>query len=712
MAKFYITTAIDYVNARPHIGHAYEKICADVLARWHRLSGDDVHFLTGTDDNAQKNEQAAREAGIPTKEFVDRNAKFFLELCRILNISNDDFIRTTEGRHVKVSKAVFKRLFDRGDIYKGVYEGLYCVGCEEFKTERDLVDGKCPEHKKEPELLREKAYFFRMSKYTGKILELLQKPGFVVPESKRNEMVSRVKEEGLKDLCVSRTGLTWGIDTPIDSEFKIYVWIDALVNYISALGYPDGGLYKKFWPADMHVIGKGINWFHSVIWPSILLSAGIGLPKSIVVHGYMTVNGQKISKSLGNVIDPIEIAKKYPVDAVRYQLIKEIPFGEDGDFSELALVRRINGELLADLGNLVSRVLTLSDKFKGKIKGKHELEGKAQKCYENAGVRMSRFELHLALDDIWEFVRECNRYINEQEPWNLKGDVLGHVLYNLLEGLRVISILLEPFMPQTCEEIRKQLGVKAGTFKDLKFGEFKGRPKKGKHLFERMKEPAVKEEKARSLKVRIEKPVRDLGINVKAAVVSGVKVKKKHSGLERLKKDVLDRLEGNVSGNKNIKGFKELYQKCKAKAEQPLEKLLEISKKARKLPTINTVVDSYNIVALNRLISMGAHDVDKISGDVVFRITEGTEPWTPLGTSSRQKVSKGEYVCMDSEKVMCRLDVKQGDETKIDSNTRDVFVYVQGNRNVSNEELDRALKEACENIVRFCGGKWKEVKVV
>ncbi len=708
MARFYITTAIDYVNAKPHIGHAYEKICADVLARWHRLMGDEVHFLTGTDENAQKNEKAAREAGVPVRDFVDVNARKFMDLCKRLGISNDDFIRTTEERHLKVSRAVFKKLFDRGEIYKGVYEGLYCGGCEEFKTEKDLVDGKCPEHRKEPEVLREDAYFFRMSKYAPRVLELLQKPGFVLPESRRNEMVNRVREEGLKDLCVSRTGLSWGIDTPVDSKFKIYVWIDALVNYISAVGYPDGSLYKRFWPADMHLIGKGINWFHTVIWPSILMAAGVPLPKNVFVHGYVNVEGAKISKT-GISVDPVDLIQKYGPDALRYYLLKAIPFGEDGDFSEEALRKRLNGELAADLGNLLNRVLTLVERFKGKIEGKPELDSKLD--FGAIGEHMKKLEMHLALEGIWDFVRAANKYMNEQEPWNLKGKELSHVLYNLLEALRVMAILLTPFIPGSCEGINRQLGVKAGTFRDLKFGPWKGRPKKGRILFERVEEP-VAEEGVRDVKVVIEKGVRNLGINIKAAVVSGVKVKRKHSGLERLKKEVMDKLEGNVSGNRHIKGFKELYQKCGANVEQPLEKLLDVSKKAGKLPTINTVVDSYNLVAVSRLVSMGAHDLDRISGDVVFKISDGTESWTPLGTNSKQKVPKGEYVCMDREKVMCRLDVKQGEETKIGNNTKNVFVYVQGNRNVSNEELDRALKEACDNIVRFCGGTRKEVKVV
>lgn len=481
MAKFYITTAIDYVNAPAHVGHAYEKICADVLARWHRLKEEDVFFLTGTDENAQKNEQAAKEAGIETKKFVDLNTKKFMELCKKLNLSNDDFIRTTEERHIKVAQLIFKKLYGKGEIYKGSYEGLYCVGCESFLTERDLIDGKCPEHNKAPELLKEEAYFFKLSKYKDKILKLL-KTKFVFPESRRKEILTRIEEEGLKDLCVSRTGLNWGIDTPINKKHKIYVWIDALSNYISALNYPNGENYKKYWPADVHLIGKGINWFHSVIWPAILLATGIKLPKLILVHGYLTVDGKKISKSLGNAIDPVQFIQKYGADAVRYFLVRNIPFGEDGDFSEEALKSRINGELVNELGNLVSRSLTLASKFKGKIEGKAEIKLDLKKINK----LMDSFQLNNALEEIFGLVKNVNRYINENEPWKLKGKELGNVLYNLLESLRIISILISSFIPETSEKINKQLDTSSGLLKDCVFRKFEGKVKKGEHLFNRV----------------------------------------------------------------------------------------------------------------------------------------------------------------------------------------------------------------------------------
>jgi methionyl-tRNA synthetase len=482
--RFYITTAIDYVNAKPHLGHAYEKILADVIARWNRITGKDVYFLTGTDENAQKNEQAARKAGKPVKEFVEKNAGYFRELCEVLGLSNSDFIRTTEDRHVRVSQEIFRNVLDKGDIYKGVYEGLYCVGCEEFKTEKDLVNGKCPEHDEKPQVIKEENYFFRMSKYTKQVENLLSRPGFVRPDYRRIEMLNRVRSEGLKDISVSRQGLKWGIGVPGDSGSKIYVWFDALINYVSALGYPDGKDFRKFWPADMHMIGKGISWFHSVIWPSILMSAGIELPKSVVVHGYITINGQKISKSLGNVIDPVELVRKYPRDAIRYQLIRETPFGEDGDFNEESLKARLNGELVADLGNLVSRVVKLSERHKGKFAGKDHLSR-----YLNMGKigkHMGGMELHHALEEIWSFIRACNRYINEKEPWKLDGDALGTILYNLLEALRVLGIVLEPFLPDTAERMREVLKSDKGTVKDLRFRQEATRPGKSVHLFQRI----------------------------------------------------------------------------------------------------------------------------------------------------------------------------------------------------------------------------------
>ncbi|MEK6800806.1 MAG: methionine--tRNA ligase, partial [Nanoarchaeota archaeon] len=350
--KFYITTAIDYVNAAPHIGHAFEKVIADVLARWHRLLNKDVFFLTGTDENAQKNAQAAKEKKVKTEDFVDKNSKLFKELCKSLNISYDRFIRTTEKEHVIKSQELFKIAYDHGDIYKGKYEGYYCDGCEAFKTEKELTNGLCSEHNKKPRWTSEETYFFRMSKYKEQIIEFIQT--YIVPEKRKNEILSRLREEELKDLSVTRSNIEWGIECPIDDKQKIYVWFDALINYISGS--------SGYWPADVHVIGKDINWFHSVIWPAMLFSTKQPLPKKLLVHGFLNLGGMKISKSLGNTIDPLELISKYGVDSLRYSLSRCSVF-EDSDFSEEILKERHNNELGNKLGNLVSRVSALAEKY-------------------------------------------------------------------------------------------------------------------------------------------------------------------------------------------------------------------------------------------------------------------------------------------------------------------------------------------------------------
>ena len=469
--NFYISTAIDYVNAPPHLGHLYEKVCADVIARYHRLKGEDVFFLTGTDENAQKNEKAAKELKIPVRELVDRNAQIFRLLCKVFNISNDDFIRTTEPRHVKVSQLIFQKLFDKGDIYKGYYEGYYCSGCEAFLTEKDLVDGKCPEHEKEPEWLKEESYFFRLSKYHDQILKLVSGQ-FIAPEDKKNEIVARVKNEGLKDLSVSRPNIKWGIDTPVNSNHKIYVWIDALVNYISALDYPDGDRYKKYWPADIHLIGKGINWFHSVIWPAILLSAGIPLPKTILVHGYVTLGGEKLSKSKGLIINPFDLAEKYYVDAVRYFLLKEIPFGGDGSFLEEMLIEKTNNELVATIGNFIHGTLSfIASNFNCKIPSPGEYDDADRKFEERikaiaseVASEMDKNKLDVGIKKILEFCGACNQYFQKKEPW-LNKEEAKTTLYLCANAVRTLAILLEPFVPSSSEKLWKTLGYEDSVHK-------------------------------------------------------------------------------------------------------------------------------------------------------------------------------------------------------------------------------------------------------
>ncbi|MFA5071650.1 MAG: methionine--tRNA ligase [Candidatus Pacearchaeota archaeon] len=476
--KFYITTAIDYVNAKPHIGHAFEKTLADAIARWHRLIGDKVWFLTGTDENAQKNSLAAKEAKIPVKEFVDKNSKIFIELCEKLNLSNDDFIRTTEKRHVDVSKEIIKKAFEKGDIYKKNYEGLYCYGCEAYKTEKDLIDGKCPEHPNRAiSVLKEEAYFFKLSKYKNQIEKFVK--DYIVPESRKNEILSRLKEDDLKDLCVTRKNSDWGIDFPLDKNFKVYVWFDALINYISGSGEK-----HEFWPADLHIVGKGINWFHSVIWPAILLSANYKLPKKLLVHGYLNLQGQKISKSLGNVIDPFVLVDKYGSDSVRYSLLRCSVF-EDSDYSEEILIKR-NNELADKLGNLVSRVSALIEKYGFEKNPKWDIPFSIIKLQKDVEKHFENYETDKALNEIFSFIDLLNGYVQSEKPWEIhEEDFKKAVLYNLALGIKTIAILLWSFIPSASEKIAKQFGFEIkyeNIAKPLK----ENKIKKGEILFQKI----------------------------------------------------------------------------------------------------------------------------------------------------------------------------------------------------------------------------------
>lgn len=487
--KFYLTTAIPYVNAAPHIGHALEFVQTDVIARWHKLLGEEVFLTTGADENSLKNVQAAEELGITTQQLCDKNAAIFKELATKMGLSFNSFLKSSSKKnHWLGSQKLWELCKKSGDIYKKKYRGLYCVGCEMFYTESELIGGLCPEHKKKPEIVEEENYFFRLSKYQKKLEKLIETDELkVIPETRKNEVLSFVRQ-GLEDFSISRSverAKGWGVPVPDDKSQIIYVWFDALNVYQTAIGFgTNEKLYKKWWPAELHVIGKGIIRFHTVYWPAILLSAGLQLPKTILVHGYITVGGQKMSKSLGNVIDPFKLLQKYPVDAIRYFLLKEIPVAEDGNFSENDLIKRINGELVGDLGNLMYRVLSLAEKFKGKIDGKPELE-KRLNLVEIKDL-MESYRLNDALEEIWKFVRETNKYVNENEPWKLQGNELSNVLYNLLESCRVISILISPFLPETSKRINEQLGVKAGKLKNCKFKKVTGKIKKGEYLFKKI----------------------------------------------------------------------------------------------------------------------------------------------------------------------------------------------------------------------------------
>jgi len=415
---FYITTAIDYPSGKPHLGHAYEKICADVLARWHRLRGEDVFFLTGTDEHGKKIQTKAKESGLTPKQYVDQMVKSFKELCKELNISHDRFIRTTDKDHEKVSQMLFENAYKKGEIYKGFYEGKYCVDCETYYTDRELENGCCPVHQKEVETLKEESYFFKMGKYEKQIIDFHKKSKVsILPLFRKNEIQNRLRG-GLIDLSVSRTSFKWGIPVPFDKKHVIYVWFDALINYLSGINYPKKE-YEKYWDNVIHIIGKDILWHHTAIWDSILLSAGIKPTKTVFAHGFINIAGEKMSKSRGTVVDPLELTKKYGTDTLRYFFMREIPFGDDGNFSEEALVNRHNNELANDLGNLLNRTTNMINKyFKGQVpKGKNELINKLE--FEKIDTAIEDLDINSALSDIWKFINQCNKYINDAKPWEL-----------------------------------------------------------------------------------------------------------------------------------------------------------------------------------------------------------------------------------------------------------------------------------------------------
>lgn len=470
--RYYITTPIYYINDVPHIGHAYTTVAADIMARYKRLCGFDVFFLTGTDEHGQKVEDAALKQGVSPQELADRMVHRFTDLWKILNISNTGFIRTTEERHKKVVQHIFKKVYEKGDIYLGEYEDWYCIPCESYFTELQLNNGRCPDCLRQPERLKEESYFFRLSKYSDSLLDFLQaNRDFIMPDIRYNEVYSFVKG-GLKDLSVSRTSFKWGINVPMKEEHIVYVWFDALTNYLTGVGFlEDDDMFGSFWPCDTHLIGKDILRFHAVYWPSFLMSIGIDLPRHIFAHGWWTIEGQKMSKSLGNVIDPNEIVKTYGVDEFRFFLFREVPFGMDGDFSKHAIVHRINGDLANDFGNLTSRSVTMINKFlKGKIE-KPELKNGTDEYFEESIGKliveyqksMEIFSFYKALQDVFEIISIMNRYIDSEAPWKLskEGDKrITTVLYNLWNGLRISALLLNPFMPQKSQSIWNAIGIK------------------------------------------------------------------------------------------------------------------------------------------------------------------------------------------------------------------------------------------------------------
>ena len=720
--KYYVTTPIYYPNDVPHIGHAYTTVAADVLARWARLRGADTFFLTGTDEHGEKVEEAAKAVELGPKEFCDQLVERFKDSWEKLEIDYSRFIRTTDQDHEELVKNIIENCNEKGDIYLGEYEDWYCVPCETYWTETQLVNEKCPTCKRAVKKLKEPSYFFKLSKYQDALLDLYEQvPEFISPEGKRQEVINRV-HSGLKDLSITRTKLKWGIPFPLDKEHTTYVWFDALLNYVSGIDYlTDKKKFDKYWPPDVQLVGKDILWFHTVIWPAMLLSAGLPLPKKVFAHGWWTIEGEKISKSKGNAITVDELVKAYGPDRTRFVLLKAMPFGADGDFSRKEVAQLINSELADNLGNFVHRVLVLINKLAGgKVpdtkpdKDSKKILDAIKKTSESVDAKIEKLKFFEALQEILNLARLGNQYLNEKEPWKSNDLTSINTCATLIRSL---AVFFWPFIPGASDRIWGQLGEKktiaecgwAAALEEVKAGQTIGEPKP---LIEKIeyKEPELKfSGKKVLLDEEIEKKAKDHEVTAGIAEIIGFKVQRRSGPVERLKKKIVEEFD-DKKVQKVIDSYRYLLDEKRDCGTEGLssEQIVNFVKESKQVPNINTVTDIYNLISYKTGLIMGAYDISKIEGDLYLRVAKGDENFVPIGTKGAVKIEPTEYVLADgANRVITRWLTKQHEDVKIEKGAKGCIVCVQGNKDIPQKEVNDSITEICELVTKHCGGKYK-----